>query len=218
MMNVSFITSDGVSIKGDWYEAERIGGRCALLLHMMPATKESWKTFAEVLLARGISCLAIDLRGHGESTEGGKLDYKKFTDANHQTSRLDVEASLAWLAARGFEESRIAIVGASIGANLALRAMVEHEQIKIGIALSPGVDYRGVTTNDAVEKLRNGQLVLLCASEDDPQSFGAVNELNELNCEQTRRIILERAGHGTAMFEHDGEFMKQCAEWIEKKL
>lgn len=219
MEKVYLTTSDGVEIAGDWYEATGSEkSQSVLLLHMMPAAKESWKNFAEALAEKSISSLAIDLRGHGESTNGGTLDYTTFADADHQDSRLDLEAALLWLVERGFEESNIAVVGASIGANLAIRTMAEHERIRVGIALSPGIDYRGVTTNDAVEKLRDGQLALLCASEDDPQSFGAVNELNEINGEQTRRIILSGAGHGTTMFENDPEFMKQCAEWIEKKL
>src|SRR5690349_13876649 len=145
-------SSDGVRIQGAFYAADQLRGQ-ALLLHMMPATKESWSAFAFALAERGISCLAIDLRGHGAS-DGGPDGYRGFSDAEHQAKRLDVEAALAWLRAKGSAPLRVA--GASIGANLAIRAAAEHADVAACLALSPGLAYRGVTTADAVAALREG--------------------------------------------------------------
>ena len=214
-----FTTSDGVKIMGDWYPAE--GERFALLLHMMPATKESWIHFAEKLGDEGISCLAIDERGHGESTkmsDGTGIDYKQFTDEQQQAKQLDVEAALEWLADNGMTERRLVVVGASIGANLMITALATHKDIPMGIALSPGLDFHGVMTSDSITFLERNQNVLLCASEDDPESFGSVNDLHALNTDCTHRIVLENAGHGTDIFKNDPEFMGQLVTWVTKKL
>src|SRR3989344_931611 len=100
---VSFLTEDGVTVVGDYYEGG--GEKAVLLLHMMPATRASWIAFANKLVAEGWSALAIDLRGHGESVSvpGGALDYKTFSDAEHQASIADVESGIEYLTKRGMK-------------------------------------------------------------------------------------------------------------------
>src|SRR5207245_1856203 len=95
-----------------------------LLLHMMPAVKESWQELAKALNEAGLSALAIDFRGHGESvskSDGTRLNYKDFADEQQQAKILDVRGAMEWLRARGAQDSQIAVIGASIGANLALQ-------------------------------------------------------------------------------------------------
>jgi len=52
MERVTITTEDGVTIVG-LHAAGRRGGPTALLLHMMPATKESWSAFVEHLIGEG---------------------------------------------------------------------------------------------------------------------------------------------------------------------
>src|SRR3989338_10058284 len=201
MDKVQFQTEDGVTIVGDWYPAK--GDRFALLLHMMPATKESWMGLAAELNSRGISCLAIDLRVHGKSTKKDAvrepLDYRMFSDEEQQAKAFDVEAALLWLQRQGMRGETLAVAGASIGANLAIPARAANNLIPVGIALSPGIDFHGVKTDGPIERLAENQTILLVGSEDDPTSFSAVNELHELNRDRTYRIVLTDAGHGTTI-------------------
>jgi len=204
-------TSDGVLLKGAFYAADQLRGQ-ALLLHMMPATKESWSAFASALAARGIACLAIDLRGHGES-DGGPDGYRGFSDAEHQAKRLDVEAGLAWLRAKAAAPLRVA--GASIGANLAIRAAAEHADIVACLALSPGLDYRGVKTDDAFASLRDGQRLLMAASIEDAAADESVDVLSRTATfarVEVRR--LKGAGHGTIMLENDPGLFERAVEWM----
>lgn len=46
----------------------------------------------------------------------------------------------------------MALVGASIGANYALRALAADEKLRGAVLLSPGLDYHGVTAADRVLK------------------------------------------------------------------
>jgi len=203
-------TDDGVRISGAYYAADQLRGQ-ALLLHMMPATKESWSAFAFALAENGIASLAIDLRGHGES-DGGPDGYRAFSDAEHQAKRLDVEAGLSWLRTRA--KATLAIVGASIGANLAISAAAAHEDVVSCVALSPGLDYRGVTTPEAFSSLQAGQRLLVAVSEGDAYSAESVAKL-EKAATSVRAEFMRREGgaHGTAMFE-DIAFMKRVVEWL----
>jgi len=214
-------TEDGVSITGLYRKAENARA-AALFLHMMPATKESWDAFAEELAEQGISSLAIDLRGHGESLSKGdeKLNYREFEDEEHQACRFDVEAAADWLKEKeGLGDDRFAVIGASIGSNLALRYAYEHEGICAAMALSPGLDYHGVMTKDAVGGVKSGQHLLLAASAEDELSFMSVKELEKTDTAGDVKVIyLEAAGHGTTMFERKPGFKKEALGWLLKQF
>lgn len=214
---MTLTTEDGVTIAGLYRHAE--GAHAAvLLLHMMPATKESWDDFAEELAAKGISSLAIDLRGHGESLmQGGeKLNYREFEDEEHQAYRIDVEAAADWLKKKeGMTDERFAVIGASIGSNLALRYAYEHPEVRGAIALSPGVDYHGVLTRDAVGGAAAHQKLLIAVSGEDELSHLSVKKLEEIDAEaEVKYVHLENAGHGTTMFEKNPAFMRDALDWI----
>jgi pimeloyl-ACP methyl ester carboxylesterase len=216
---VSFRTSDGVTIVADYHERDG-DGPSALLLHMMPAVKESWAQFAGQLLDAGFSrVLAIDLRGHGESRESdsGELDYKLFEDEDHQAKTDDVEAAVAWLEERGAEKTRLAVIGASIGANLAIVYGGEHNEIPAVVALSPGLDYRGVTTPDKVKMYSPAQGLYIVASEEDELSFRTNRELAALKEDSALRE-LSGVGHGTTMLENEPGLSGEIIDWLKEQV
>lgn len=216
---VEITTSDGVRIAGLFY-AGCAGGPAALLLHMMPAVKESWTDFAERLVASGFAVLAIDLRGHGESREtvaGERLDYKLFEDEDHQAKIKDVEAAAAWLAERCAPLRRLVVIGASIGANLAIAYAADHHDVPAAAALSPGLDYRGVTTPDKVRRFRPDQSLFLAASSEDELSFSTDRQLAGIKPDATVKEY-DGAGHGTTMFETRPELLPELAGWLKEKV
>lgn len=211
-------TSDNVTLIGDLYRPSgtAIGG--VLLLHMMPADRTSWQAFAAHLLAHNFLALALDLRGHGESIHQTDhlLDYRTFTTANHQASRFDVLAGLSYLKEHErLAEEQLGLVGASIGANLALQALADHPRIPWGILLSPGLNYHGIDTALPLTRLAPTQAVYLAASNDDDYAFKTIQELNHLRDERTDKRELSGAGHGTTMWEHEPELMDNMVAWIE---
>ncbi|MCX6714904.1 MAG: alpha/beta fold hydrolase [Candidatus Uhrbacteria bacterium] len=206
--HITIRTADGIDIAGIYRTPENPRG-AVILLHMMPAVKESWNNFSNELEKAGYTSVAIDERGHGESIMRGKLDYKKFTEAEQQAKILDVEAAFHFLQQHGFEESQIIVIGASIGANLAIQFAFEHAQIPFVIALSPGLNYRGVKTDGFITQLHEGQRVVLVSSDDDDrESAVSCMELHRLNPSQTIWIEKNSLGHGTSMFDKDPALMQ----------
>lgn len=220
---VQLITSDGVEIIGNYYSVD-IPSQAVLFLHMMPATKESWDTLARALQERGIASLAIDLRGHGESTRikneelGIKnLDYTKFSEEEHQASRLDVEAGLDWLKKEtGLELAHMSVVGASIGANLGLQALADHPEIRKGIALSPGLNYRGIEPKPLVAKLESDQEVLYATSKDDGDNVSMTEELFNATSAKKEWKVYDDAGHGTTMLERASDLGPSIIEFLTR--
>jgi alpha-beta hydrolase superfamily lysophospholipase len=198
---IVFTTKDGVEIVGSYIEAT--GNKVAILLHMMPADRTSWSAFASELNKRGYATLAIDERGHGDSTMGGTLMYARFTDEEQQAKILDVDAVIEFLVGEGYGKGNIIVVGASIGANLAIQTLARHHEIPLAIALSPGVDYHGVLALTFLRELHDKQKVVLVSSEDDRYSFESVKKLNEQDPVHTILITRSNIGHGTNMTDTD---------------
>ncbi|MBM3204579.1 alpha/beta hydrolase [Candidatus Uhrbacteria bacterium] len=203
---ITFQTSDGVNIVGTFI-APVNARRCVLLLHMMPADRSSWQELQNRLEDKGMASLAIDLRGHGES-EG---------DQEFQAeSEKDVEAALVWLEEKGFLHGQLAMVGASIGANLALQAVANHRDIPKVVLLSPGENYHGVKTFEYAKRLRHEQAALIAASAvDDEEPFQAARKIEELMPgDHIVFKMFEHAGHGTNLFKTHPHLIKEVAEWV----
>ncbi len=211
---IKITTKDGFIIAGDYYTASSTKG--IVLLHMMPATKESWSSLAEKLQRAGFNVLAIDLRGHGAS-DGGPNGYKIFSDAQHQSGINDVDAAVMFLKEKGITE--IHLGGASIGANLALWYLAEHLEIKSAILLSAGLDYRGVKTEAYAKEAKSDQAIYFVADEDDERSFGGsaatmAQHLYDWTPAKKEIKILKGAGHGTDMLCAHPELESELVEWL----
>jgi len=167
-----------------------------VLVHMMPATKESWKNFAAAAQTANYTSIAIDLRGHGDS-EGGPNGYQSFTDTQHQKSILDLEAAVKFLQTKGATPANTYCIGASIGANLCLQYLAEHPEVKKAVLLSAGLNYRGIKTAPLYKKLKSDQKILAATSRDDGSNAPENEQLFGSNFKNL--IIYDRGGHGTNM-------------------
>lgn len=221
MSRVVLQTSDRVAIVGSFVTVAAAKG-AVLLLHMMPADRTSWQVLQDALQERGVSSLAIDLRGHGESVNQGgqRLDYHNFNDQDHQASIEDVETALMWLIHHGFSLGSIAVAGASIGANLALVAAAKHQQIPAVVLLSPGENYRGVRTFLPAHELTPTQALWVAASQgDDQESFEAAQKIVQLaECSDKQLMTYTGAGHGTVLFQTYPALVTKLAEWLSNHL
>src|SRR3989344_5505125 len=222
MERIKFLTKDGVEIYGLYAEAESKNAPAVLLLHMMPAVKESWKEFQEKLREAGFQSLAIDLRGHGESIwkNGARIDYKNFTDAEQQEKILDVETAMRFLAGQGAESESVAVTGASIGANLALQYQAEHSEIKAVVLLSSGVDYKGIKTEPLAMRVLPEQSVFLSGAKEDVRSSGsscadaASILFNILPARDKKLKVFDGPEHGTDLFTAHPELMDEIVNWL----
>lgn len=215
---MTFQTLDEVTIVADWATAPTTIG-AAILVHAMPLDRRSWGDVQRALSASGIASLAIDLRGHGESTVGpggSTVDYKRFTENEHQSSLYDLIGAYEWVQRRGIDPDRIALMGASVGANLAVRMLAEETRIRAAVLLSPGRNYQGMNAVLDIEAILPHQSVWIAASEgDDQESFEAAKEMYGLApSDQKMFMPLKAAGHGTNMFTAKPELLTQAVAFL----
>lgn len=215
-----FLTAkDGVKIVANLYPAESPIG-WIVFSHMMPARKESWNDLASSFQSAGYESIAIDLRGHGESMSAGKLDYRNFSDAEHQKSVLDLEVAADFLIKeRKAAVDKISFIGASIGANLSLQYISEHPEFKTAVLLSPGLNYRGIKTEPLAKNLKAGQKVFFISSRDDHNAENNAEENQKLyglipiGAEKKIKIY-ETGGHGTDILDNQPELAELIKDFI----
>ena len=122
--DIILTTSDGVQLSARLYTPESLNSDTLviILVHEPYRDRSSWAGFRIAALENGYAVITLDLRGHGQS--GGDQVFDEAMDH-------DIDAVLNWISASpDLNVDRVAIAGASVGANLALRAGARHPQIK----------------------------------------------------------------------------------------
>jgi len=219
MTDIFLTTKDGVKIAANLYEAENPVG-WLVLTHMMPAAKESWRSFAAELQKYGYESIAVDLRGHGES-EAGPDGFLKFSDSEHQKSIMDLESAVDYLIKNRGERAapnKISFIGASIGANLSLQYISEHREFKTAVLLSAGLNYRGIKTKSLVKNLKAGQKVFFVSSQDNGENVEENQKLYDLTpaAVEKKIKIYETGGHGTDILKNQPKLMRLIIDFIKQ--
>ncbi len=153
---VSFATSDGWNLHGDLRLRSTRDGIGVVFIHQLSSNRGEWAAFAQQVagprlrpgIQGTISTLAIDLRGHGESTQGpeGTTRWQSFGNDRGQWVGLeqDVAAAVDYLRQRA-ATTKIILVGSSIGSTAAALFAARRGVSVVSIAmLSPGLTYRGI--------------------------------------------------------------------------
>ena len=178
-----------------------------LMAHMLGRNAGDWSFLAKKLHQIKFSTLAIDLRGHGQSSKAGT----ELKSEDFSAMIADLEAGAAYLRKRGITE--ISCVGASIGANLCAQLGAKDPDIVNLVLLSPGLNYKGITSGDALK--RYGQRpVLIVAAEDDRFAQRAAAALEGAAMGQVHYELLAEGGHGTKMLTRAPSLENTVMSWL----
>lgn len=212
---VNFQTKDNVKIVGDFYDAKN--EKSILLLHILPGDRNDFSEFAEFLWQNGFNVLNIDQRGHGDSEAwaGEMGSWQEFTQPDYDKMIYDAEAAAQWLENK-IPKTKLALIGGSIGANIAMIFSAKH-QPEIIVALSPGINYRGIKTEIAARNYRRN--LLLAASCDDAYAFESAERLFEISKAKNKEFIkYEQAGHATRMLTAEPELKRRILDFLAKNF
>ena len=220
---VEFATDDNVTIVATIAEPSDVSGKSAavIFIHQGGSSREEWTSleiFGQVA-EHGMVALAYDVRGHGASS--GEADFSTLFDDPLQAPR-DMAAAIDWLEKSGrVDMSRIAIVGASIGANLACVAAGSRDfNVKTAVAMSGKVS-AVYNLAGGEEKLTDLKSVFLIASELEQDGQRAVwaSELYAMTGEPRQLEIVDGSGgHGVAIFDDDPALQQHVLDWLLKTL
>lgn len=194
---LSLTTQDDVEISGTFYKTSSDNRPVFILLHMLGRDSSTYSAFVDHILKNNYNALTLDFRGHG-SSDG---DWNDFSDQDFQAMINDVKAAITYISTReDVDSSNIVIVGASIGANIALNYAVNDDKIKYLVLLSPGLDYRSVNIEQAIVDYGDRPIEIV-ASEGDKYSYDSGRFLTD-NSVSTKLSFRTFSGnkHGTDLF------------------
>lgn len=208
---VSFRAADGTALSAEFWPASGTNLPAVVLVHMLTRSSRDWDSTAERMHQAGFLVLALDLRGHGDSS--GSLS----SSADLTPLLQDVVAAIAWMKHRPeVAPTRIGLAGASVGASLAIQAAAADPSIRSVALLSPGIDYRGLKSDTAMKKYGD-RPVLLIASRNDPYALRSAKELSE-DAPRTQLETLDDAGHGTMMLTKSDGLAGRLVDWFKATL
>ncbi len=251
---VEITTDDEWILKGDFYKVKydeegKLEGKTILLLHMLRSDRNAYNQIIGGLTELGFNILNVDWRGHGESVfkvqkcpKGGHPttaaclpmkphSYKEFLEEDYKDAIKDVEATIKFLEDKGAKKENIGIIGASIGANFAVRYASANPQLLFLVLLSPGLKYMdGIEILELFKDLANTNIKIFLYSsstEDDDYSYQSCKKLEkEYRKEKKSKkenlvtVYKEWIGHGTnslrfisqSLFDNLKQFTDQTKE------
>lgn len=221
---VRFIASDGQPLAADFVVPDQpadlhIG---VILLPMYRHTKESWAPLVRQMSAAGLTSLALDLRGHGQSRYGadgsdGEVQVIGRDPRFFNSMYLDVVAADAWLRAKGPKLRKIMLVGASVGCSVAVQAVTQGGvQAAAVVLMTPGKNYLGIPTMAHVEKWPGTPLLILSSEEEQQRGAAALFKL--LQARGAELQLYSQANiHGTNMFGKVDGVEQFIVNWLIAK-
>lgn len=135
---VSFLGSDGYKLYGTlWIADSKTQSPTIILSHQFNSSRHDFDSFIPLLLKNGYAALAYDTRGFGESRNG---------PTNINDFPKDVVGAVSFLQQqKEVDPSRLGIIGASVGANIAFVVSGSTKEVRAAVALSPSnTGVRGV--------------------------------------------------------------------------
>ncbi len=179
-----------------------------ILLHMIYGAQEEWGDLPKKLSEAGYAVFTVDMRGHGET--GGEIDWEQSKD--------DLQRVWSYMTGRAeVDKTRVAIIGASMGANMALVTGAAQPEVRALGLLSPGLNYYRVTTADTLETYGQRPL-LIVVSDEDSYSAESSRQLEKLAKGTAELVLYRGAGHGTAMLLSKPELADTIIRWLDDNL
>jgi dienelactone hydrolase len=183
------VASEGETLLGDLYGLLP-SRRAAILVHGQQWDASGWRDVAERFVSRGLTALALNLRGYDGSS--GKTN--KYAPPKPWSPVADLRAAKALLRERGASE--IALVGASMGGHAILASSFEAD-VECIVSVSAPV----TAVPDELLKRITGRKLFVCADHD---SLGAApNVLHCFDVVSRPKTLLMFGGseHSRAMFK-----------------
>lgn len=221
---VTLQCADGVKLAADYFPPlvkPEEKAPSAILIHMYPADRASWKPLIPELRQAGFAVLAYDIRGHAGSADQGERNLKEQYDqrdpALFASAAMDTDTAVNFLSSEpGCDPQRVVLIGASIGCSIAMDYAPRTPVVKAIVCLSPGTNYMELNSLEHI-KFCADRAVLLIAPEGE---YKAVEQLIEASGKKA--VGKKHPGgveqHGTKLFSapYGKKVIKEIRDFVAK--
>lgn len=199
---VTLTAEDGAVLKGN---LDGSGKRGVVLLHDQLRTSLDWRLFGDKLDKLGYLVIRIDLRGHGESADITQ------SDPNWPAMSLDVKAAVKALRAKRVES--VALVGAGLGANLAVEAAAQDPSLQTTILFSPSLNAQGHKPSSHISSYGDRPLLIVAGQEDRSASAAAKYLISKVG--GTKKLIQPKSSaRGVDLLDEDPTLEDTVISWL----
>ncbi len=210
VQTVVFAAADGVHVTGSLFLPEKTPAPAVVLLPMAARGRHDWDAVGHALAGAGIAALAIDFRPAYSAAAGDAGNLGDLT--------RDADAARSYLGARpDVVPSAIGLMGASLGANVAVVVAANDPSLRGVVLLSVSLDYRGLRIEPAWKKYGR-RPALLVASAEDAYSLRSARALVQAGDGAHELRVLSGAGHGTIMLARQPELVDALVDWFLRAL
>lgn len=217
---VTLTAADGKQLAATEHRMSDVadGSPGVLLIHQFYGSQAQWDPYLPALLERGLIVVTLDLRGHGAS-DPANGDLPIILNDPGQAP-LDVQAGLAQLTGpSGADAARIAVIGTSIGANLACVASANAYGVKLAVAASARDTAVASLAAKAVEDLTFTGLFILATENDSAGVQAATAQaFHDASTSPSDLLILEGSDHGKDIFANHPAAVDAVYEWLDTYL
>ena len=213
---MALTSSDGFALRGTLTLPVAKGKvPVVILVHQFRSDRTGWAPLAERLAARGIGTLALDLRGHGASTQKDGTEVAVSSDFALSAKAVgfdripaDLVQAATWLRNQpGVDGRRIGLAGSSVGAFSVILAAPEVKPVAV-LGLSPagtGAFGEGAREKLKVAVLRGRATTLVLASTGDKDAFENAQVVKDLP--GVAVALKDGDEHGFAYFKERADLM-----------
>lgn len=209
-------TLDGFTQVGTLRKPKGDNPPAILLLHMLNGRRADWEYFADRARDKGYMTLAYDLRGHGDSVARNDQTrtHHGFKGKDWASAVLDIGLAKQRLLEQGADPDNLFIVGASIGANLAVLYATGDSDIQAVILLSPAIEYRNVNIERPIKENRRLP-VLLMTAEGDSYSAESARKMKGWSPAYTEMRTYAGTSHGTDLLARSDYILEDIFGWLK---
>ena len=210
---VGLVPEPNVTISARYYGSPgKVENRGVILLHTLNSSQDAWNDFAAELQDSNFEVMTLDFRGHGASTG----NWQRFDEADFRQLVNDAAEAVEYL--RDINtDMNIAVVGAGIGANVAVQLADRDPAIAAVALLSPNYEYKGIKITAATAQYTRP--VYYIVSQDDSESYTATTELYATAPSTAKQLqVYETGGRGTKLLRHQPELSQLLIHWLGTTL
>ena len=194
-----------------------------VLLHAIGSSKENWRNLPNMIMDKGYACLALDLRGHGQSVLNSKLKQRSwmyFTNKDYAKYPGDVMSAIDALNAqykKKIDTENIIFVGNHIGANTAVlvasKLNRKKNAVKSIVMISPSVKIKNLFI--PIEIVNFGpHPVLIFANKHISTSYRDAYEIKKYAQGKCEVKALDSSGMGAALYKSTPSIQTDTFNWI----
>ena len=226
---ITYETSDGVKIVADYFAPPASPttdkkAPVAILIHMYPVTRQSWIPLIQPLHDAGFAIVAYDIRGKGQSTEPASKNlrsmYGEHNPSLFNEAWRDAQGALKWLSKRPeCDASQATVIGASVGASIAIDFARREPRVKTVVGLSPYPETLGIKTIEHIKEIAGRAIFLLSPDTEYPR----IQDLSlACNCPmKSEHYPGTAAQHGTNLLDdiwHGDQIIQTIVDFCKTSL